>query len=106
MAYERRRLSTESEKSSTSTTHSTESITTHSNQNLIGKKSVSTSTSKRTPTMSSPAEILLARTKNTFVDLNPYFQCSSLPRYFSFVFENLPMILLAINFFFQSLAKE
>ena len=75
MAYERRRLSTESEKSSTSTTHSTESITTHSDQKLV-----SANTTKRTPTMSSPAEILLARTKNTFVDLNPYFQCSSLPR--------------------------
>lgn len=80
MAYERRRLSTESEKSSTSTTHSTESITTHPDQNLIGKKSVSINTTKRTPMMSSPAEILLARTKNSFVDLNPYFQCSSLPR--------------------------
>lgn len=75
MAYERRRLSTESEKSSTSTTHSTESITTHSDHKLV-----STNTNKRTPTMSSPAEMLLARTKNTFVDLNPYFQCSSLPR--------------------------
>ncbi|CAF0788148.1 unnamed protein product [Didymodactylos carnosus] len=29
--------------------------------------------------LASPAEQLLARTKNTFVDLNPYFQCSSLP---------------------------
>lgn len=80
MAYERRRLSTESEKSSSSTTHSTESITTHSDQQLVSKISVSGNTTKRTPTMSSPAEILLARTKNTFLDLNPYFQCSSLPR--------------------------
>ncbi|CAF2848301.1 unnamed protein product [Rotaria sp. Silwood2] len=32
--------------------------------------------------MSSPAEQILARTKNTFVDLNPYFQCSSLPSCF------------------------
>jgi hypothetical protein len=80
MAYERRRLSTESDKSSTSTTHSTESTTTYSVQNQITKKSTSTNTTKRNSTMSSPAEILLARTKNTFVDLNPYFQCSSLPR--------------------------
>ncbi|CAF5171254.1 unnamed protein product [Rotaria magnacalcarata] len=29
--------------------------------------------------MSSPAEEILARTKNSFIDLNPYFQCSSLP---------------------------
>jgi hypothetical protein len=79
MAYERRRLSTESDKSSTSTTHSTESTTTYSVQNQITKKSTSTNTTKRNSTMSSPAEILLARTKNTFVDLNPYFQCSSLP---------------------------
>jgi hypothetical protein len=80
MAYERRRLSTESDKSSTSTTHSTESITTYpvisSGQKQISKQSTST---KRNSTMSSPAEILLARTKNSFVDLNPYFQCSSLP---------------------------
>lgn len=69
MAYERRRLSTESDKSSTSTTHSTESLTT--------KKS----TVKQSFTMNSPAEILLARTKNTFIDLNPYFQCSSLPNH-------------------------
>ncbi|CAF4654426.1 unnamed protein product, partial [Rotaria sp. Silwood2] len=96
MAYERRRLSTESDKSSTSTTHSTESTTTNSNlvypiisndQKLsitTSKKSSTTDTTKsypikRSSTMSSPAEQILARTKNTFVDLNPYFQCSSLP---------------------------
>jgi hypothetical protein len=83
MAYERRRLSTESDKSSTSTTYSTESPTypiIPPAQNITTKKSTSTSTTKRNPTMSSPAELLLARTKNTFIDLNPYFQCSSLPR--------------------------
>jgi hypothetical protein len=84
MAYERRRLSTESDKSSSSTTYSTESTTTypiiHTGQNKITKKSTSTNTIKRDPIMSSPAELLLARTKNTFIDLNPYFQCSSLPR--------------------------
>jgi hypothetical protein len=82
MAYERRRLSTESDKSSTSTTHSTESTTTHPDQklsNIPTTKSTSTHTIKRSSTMSSPAELLLARTKNTFIDLNPYFQCSSLP---------------------------
>jgi len=84
MAYERRRLSTESDKSSTSTTYSTESTTTYpiipGGQNKITKKSSSTNTIKREAIMSSPAELLLARTKNTFIDLNPYFQCSSLPR--------------------------
>ena len=64
MAYERRRLSTESDKSSAST------------ESLNKKKSEI----KQTLTMSSPADILLARTKNSFIDLNPYFQCSSLPR--------------------------
>jgi len=85
MAYERRRLSTESDKSSTSTTYSTESTTTYpiipGGQNKITKKSSSTNTIKREAIMSSPAELLLARTKNTFIDLNPYFQCSSLPRW-------------------------
>jgi len=80
MAYERRRLSTESDKSSTSTTYSIESTTTYpvisTEHNPSSKKST---TIKRSPTMSSPAEVLLARTKNTFIDLNPYFQCSSLP---------------------------
>lgn len=84
MAYERRRLSTESDKSSTSTTHSTESTATYpiipTGQSVTTKKSTSTNTAKRNSTMSSPAEVLLARTKNTFIDLNPYFQCSSLPR--------------------------
>jgi hypothetical protein len=88
MAYERRRLSTESDKSSTSTNHSTESNAAHSaisphivhpiiptDQKLTTKQTI-----KRSSTMSSPAEQLLARTKNTFVDLNSYFQCSSLPR--------------------------
>jgi hypothetical protein len=92
MAYERRRLSTESDKSSTSTNHSTESNTAYStisphivhpiipqDQKLLILKTTN-NTIKRTPTMSSPAEQLLARTKNSFVDLNPYFQCSSLPR--------------------------
>ncbi|CAF0940201.1 unnamed protein product [Rotaria sordida] len=96
MAYERRRLSTESDKSSTSTNHSNES--TKNDRNLVhpinpneeklsittSKKSSNTDTTKHYPTkrsstMSSPAEQILARTKNTFVDLNPYFQCSSLP---------------------------
>ncbi len=87
MAYERRRLSTESDKSSTSTTHSTESITYPiiPTDQKLSKKTSSTNTIKSNPikrssTMSSPAELILARTKNTFVDLNPYFQCSSLPR--------------------------
>ncbi|CAF1256231.1 unnamed protein product [Rotaria sp. Silwood1] len=96
MAYERRRLSSESDKSSTSTNHSTESTTNTSNlvhpiisneQKLsitTSKKSSTIDTNKNYPTkrsstMSSPAEQILARTKNTFVDLNPYFQCSSLP---------------------------
>jgi hypothetical protein len=94
MAYERRRLSTESDKSSTSTNHSTESNTTYrtisphivhptipTDQKLsiiTSKKAINTI--KRNSTMTSPAEQLLARTKNSFVDLNPYFQCSSLPR--------------------------
>lgn len=91
MAYERRRLSTESDKSSTSTNHSTESNTTYSTIPLhIVHPTIPTDqklsilptkqTIKRNSTMSSPAEQLLARTKNTFVDLNAYFQCSSLPR--------------------------
>jgi hypothetical protein len=95
MAYERRRLSTESDKSSTSTNHSTESNTTyrtisphivHPTIPTDQKLSIITTTKKlsntikRNSTMTSPAEQLLARTKNTFVDLNPYFQCSSLPR--------------------------
>jgi hypothetical protein len=94
MAYERRRLSTESDKSSTSTNHSTESNTTyrtlsphivHPTIPIDQKLSIittkkSTNTIKRSSTMTSPAEQLLARTKNTFIDLNPYFQCSSLPR--------------------------
>jgi hypothetical protein len=93
MAYERRRLSTESDKSSTSTTHSTESTTTYPNliqpiiftDQKLTKKTVNNNTIKPNPikrssTMSSPAELILARTKNTFVDLNPYFQCSSLPK--------------------------
>jgi hypothetical protein len=93
MAYERRRLSTESDKSSTSTNHSTESNTTyrtispHLTHPIIPtdqKLSIITTkktanTIKRNSIMTSPAEQLLARTKNTFVDLNPYFQCSSLP---------------------------
>ena len=94
MAYERRSLSTGSDKSSTSTNHSTESNPTHSTMPLhIVQSNISTekkssvvkskekpNTIKRNSTMFSPAEQLLARTKNTFVDLNPYFQCSSLPR--------------------------
>lgn len=94
MAYERRRLSTESDKSSTSTNHSTESNGTHStisshivhsiiptDKKLSIKTAKETSIiTKRNSTTSSPAEELLARTKNTFVDLNAYFQCSSLPR--------------------------
>ena len=94
MAYERRRLSTESDKSSTSTTHSTESNGTYStlspnlvhpaiptDQNLPILTTRKTShLAKRNSTMTSPAEQILARTKNTFVDLNPYFQCSSLPK--------------------------
>lgn len=95
MAYERRRLSTESDKSSTSTNHSTESYSiyrtvsphiVHPTIPTDQKLSIITTTTKkitnsnkRNPTMTSPAEQLLARTKNTFVDLNPYFQCSSLP---------------------------
>ncbi|CAF0753714.1 unnamed protein product [Rotaria sordida] len=93
MAYERRRLSTESDKSSTSTNHSTESnvpystfsphivhptIPTDKKLSIITTKEP-THISKRCSIMSSPAEELLARTKNTFIDLNPYFQCSSLP---------------------------
>lgn len=93
MAYERRRVSTESDKSSTSTTHSTESNGTYSTissnrvyssipndqkSSLISTRKA-THLNKRNSTMSSPAEQILARTKNTFVDLNPYFQCSSLP---------------------------
>ncbi|CAF0899121.1 unnamed protein product [Adineta ricciae] len=93
MAFERRRLSTESDKSSTSTTHSTESTgnypsisTDHKPIVDTNKISVSTNTSKsnlikRCSPMSSPAELLLARTKNTFIDLNPYFECSSLPNH-------------------------
>jgi hypothetical protein len=91
MAYERRRLSTESDKSSTSTNHSTESNAAHSaisphivhpiiptDQKLsILTPKQTTNPIKRSSTMSSPAEQLLARTKNTFVDLNSYFQCSS-----------------------------
>ena len=95
MAYERRRLSTESDKSSTSTNHSTESNTAYSTisphivhpiipqdqkLSILTTTKTTNNTIKRTPTMSSPAEQLLARTKNSFVDLNPYFQCSSLPR--------------------------
>ena len=95
MAYERRRLSTESEKSSTSTNHSTESnsayqtISPHMSHSMIpADQKVSITSSKKTAThphkrqsnLTSPAEQLLARTKNTFIDLNPYFQCSSLPR--------------------------
>jgi hypothetical protein len=92
MAYERRRLSTESDKSSSSTTHSTESTTTYpilpTDQKLtivktnktVGINTVKTNPIKRSSTMSSPAELILARTKNTFIDLNPYFECSSLPR--------------------------
>jgi hypothetical protein len=89
MAYERRRLSTESDKSSTSTNHSTESNPTYGtisphytpDQKLsIITTKKTTNTIKRNSIMTSPAEQLLARTKNTFVDLNPYFQCSSLPR--------------------------
>ena len=88
MAYERRRLSTESDKSSTSTTHSTESTTTYPNiiqpiistEQKLPKKPVNRNPIKRSSTMNSPAELILARTKNTFVDLNPYFQCSSLPK--------------------------
>ncbi|CAF0725707.1 unnamed protein product [Adineta ricciae] len=93
MAYERRRLSTESDKSSTSTNHSTESTTTYhtisphrvhptipADQKLsILSMKQPTNMVKRSSTISSPAEQLLARTKNAFVDLNPYFQCSSLP---------------------------
>ncbi|UJR13575.1 hypothetical protein I4U23_000588 [Adineta vaga] len=91
MAYERRRLSTESDKSSTSTTHSTESITDYpiissdyKSSGDINKKNIHTSKLnliKRSSTMSSPSELLLARTKNTFIDLNPYFECSSLPNH-------------------------
>ena len=95
MAYERRRLSTESEKSSTSTNHSTESnpaygtispYVTHPMNPADQKLSITTdkktthSPNKRQSNLTSPAEELLARTKNTFIDLNPYFQCSSLPR--------------------------
>lgn len=95
MAYERRRVSTESDKSSTSTTHSTESNGTYSTissnrvyssipndqkPSLIPTRK-GTHLTKRSSTMTSPAEQILARTKNTFVDLNPYFQCSSLPRW-------------------------
>jgi len=96
MAYERRRLSTESDKSSTSTNHSNEStehyqtisphivhstIPADQKLSIITTKKVTHTTAKRTTTMtSSPAEQLLARTKNTFIDLNPFFQCSSLPR--------------------------
>lgn len=80
MAYERRRLSTESDKSSTSTNHSTESTTTFPINPVGQNKAATINTIKRNSTMSSPAELLLARTKNTFIDLNPYFQCSSLPR--------------------------
>ncbi|CAF2329738.1 unnamed protein product [Rotaria sp. Silwood2] len=93
MAYERRRLSTESDKSSTSTNHSTESNPTYNtisphivHPTIPTDKKLSITTTKesshiikRCSVMSSPAEELLARTKNTFVDLNPYFQCSSLP---------------------------
>lgn len=95
MAYERRRLSTESDKSSTtSTNHSTESNTTYrtisphlihpiistdKNLSIINTKKTTNNIIKRNSSMNSPAEQLLARTKNTFVDLNPYFQCSSLP---------------------------
>ncbi|UJR33707.1 hypothetical protein I4U23_021136 [Adineta vaga] len=93
MAYERRRLSTESDKSSTSTNHSTESTTTYQTisphivhptiptdqkLSILPVKS-SGNVNKRNPTISSPAEQILARTKNTLLDLNPYFQCSSLP---------------------------
>lgn len=94
MAYERRRLSTESDKSSTSTNQSTESNTTHSkiSPNIVhpiiptdSKVAIiptkeTQNIPKRYLTMSSPAEEILARTKNNFVDLNPYFQCSTLPR--------------------------
>jgi hypothetical protein len=90
MAYERRRLSTESDKSSTSTTYSTESTTNYptisTEQNLqFIKRTVSTNiiksnSIKRSSTMSSPAEQVLARAKNTYVELNSYFQCSSLPK--------------------------
>ena len=95
MAYERRRLSTESDKSSTSTNHSTESNPMYNpiSSNFV-HPTMSTKTKllnittkektngiKHNSTIFSPAEQLLARTKNTFVDLNSYFQCSSLPRY-------------------------
>lgn len=94
MAYERRRVSTESDHSSTSTNHSTES---NLNRNTISSVVVqqiipidqkpstltvrkTTYSSRKTASMNSPAEQILARTKNSFIDLNPYFQCSSLPR--------------------------
>lgn len=93
MAFERRRLSTESDKSSTSTNHSTESnpacstvspYTVHPTIPADKKLSIIPAKDplhmiKRCSTMSSPAEEILARTKNSFVDLNAYFQCSSLP---------------------------
>ncbi|CAF0756165.1 unnamed protein product [Didymodactylos carnosus] len=52
-------------------------------QKQPSNKSLTTSTSlkRNTSLLASPAEQLLARTKNTFVDLNPYFECSSLPNH-------------------------
>ena len=92
MAYERRRhLSSESEHSSSSTSYSTESTKNSRQTSSYSTSNIKLETYskivpnrsnpiKRNPTMSSPAELLLARTKNSFVDLNPFFQCSSLPR--------------------------
>ncbi|CAF3649592.1 unnamed protein product [Adineta steineri] len=98
MAYERRRLSTESDRSSTSTNHSSESNTAYNavSPTIVHpiiptdqKLSILTikqqhqqqpiNIPKRISVTGSPAEQILARTKNTFFDLNPYFQCSSLP---------------------------
>ncbi|CAF3852426.1 unnamed protein product [Adineta steineri] len=89
MAYDGRRVSTESDKSSTSTAHSTESTTTYPRTPVDRKLYIEIPKTtgnkpnviKRNSTMSSPAEIVLARAKNTFVELNPHFECSSLPNH-------------------------
>ncbi|CAF1567053.1 unnamed protein product [Adineta steineri] len=89
MAYDGRRVSTESDKSSTSTAHSTESTTTYPRTPIDRKLYIEIPKTtgnkpnviKRNSTMSSPAEIVLARAKNTFVELNPHFECSSLPNH-------------------------
>ena len=94
MAFERqrRRLSTDSDQSSTSTTYSTESTKNYrslspslsfastSTSHPTSEKTQRTHSNKRGSNLASPAELLLARTKNTFLDLNPYFQCLLLPR--------------------------